>query len=101
MKRKCSGQIFSPCKTHGFGRIFEIHLIGREGKFLQNIFYARRVDPSVMEEIRRGSRRTVAYIKRVFAVNMEVIEDDDQFLLFGGPRDGLAAANKYLRRTFD
>ena len=100
MKRKWSAQNFSPQEVRGFGRISEIRLKGREGKFLQDSFYALRVDAAVMSEIRRGSGRTTAYIRRVFTVNMEFLEDDDHFLLFSGPRDGVEAAYKYLRRNF-
>ena len=95
LKLKCLDQKFSPRNGQGFGLIADVRI-----KESGDSFYAQRVDPTVMKEIRRGSRRTMTYIKRVFAVKMEILEDDDHFLLFGGPRDGVVAANKYLMSRF-
>ena len=100
MKHRCSGQKFSPQEGQSFGQMTEIHLTSPGGNLLQECFYALPVDPAKMGELRRGSKRTMAFMKRTFSVDLEILDNDDHFLLFGGPRNGVREAFKYLRRRF-
>ena len=100
MKRRCSGQKFSPQEGQSFGQMAEIRLKGHEEDLLQECFYALPVDPAKVSEVRRGSKRTITYIKRTFSVDLEILDNEDHFLLFSGPRDGVIAAYKDLRRRF-
>ena len=97
LKRKFSARKYSPQNGQGLGRLVHFFPEGSEKEFVYEDFYALKVMPALMDEIRRSSFWTIAFVKWIFFVNTELSED---FILLNGTREGVTAAYIYLRRSY-
>ena len=82
---------FSSRRHSGFGRFKEIRLE-------EQSFYALQMGPAIMKAI---DDEWITCLWKVFAVNIETVEDDNHyFLLFSGTREAVEASYNTLRQIF-